>query len=209
MTLYWFLTETISEENNKNSSNADLDRRCLRKFLDGDNRGFLDIFNRYHQKIFNFIHGFIRNREAAEDLTQETFARFIKGIDRFDFKYAPSTLLFNIAKRQSINFINSSDFKNRISVEQEYLTSFQDSGNSQEKNLMIKETEMILNKCINNLQPKLKTVLILKKDNSFTYDEIATHLNISVSTAKRRLKAGIAFLHTALKQEGIDLEHIL
>lgn len=53
----------------------------------------------YHERIFNFLLRLTGQRQDAEDLTQETFVKAYRGIQRYRLTYAFSAWLFTIARR--------------------------------------------------------------------------------------------------------------
>lgn len=57
----------------------------------------------YEERIFNYLFHFVGNREDAEDLTQDTFIKAFKALDRIDPACHLAAWLFTIAKRTAIN----------------------------------------------------------------------------------------------------------
>lgn len=68
---------------------------------------FEQLVLRFEQQIFNFIHQFIRQRQDAEDLTQETFLKAYRNLPRYrpDLAFAP--WLFTIARRTAASHFRS------------------------------------------------------------------------------------------------------
>lgn len=60
---------------------------------------------RYEKRIFHFLVQMIGNVHTAEDLTQDTFVRAYRNLDRFDARYRFSTWLFTLAKRTAIDWM--------------------------------------------------------------------------------------------------------
>lgn len=56
------------------------------------------IYRQYSGRVFAFLYRRCGNEELAKELTQETFYRAVKSIDRFDGKSSVSTWLCGIAK---------------------------------------------------------------------------------------------------------------
>ena len=76
------------------NSSADLVARTR----EGEQDAFRLIFERYSRPVLSFIYDMIGNREAAEDLTQETFVRAYRGLANLRDDTKLSTWLFGIAK---------------------------------------------------------------------------------------------------------------
>ncbi|NLM06650.1 MAG: RNA polymerase sigma factor [Tissierellia bacterium] len=56
------------------------------------------LYNKYFKDIYLFLLGLSKNKELAEDLTQETFLKALKGISTFRGDSSIKTWLFQIAK---------------------------------------------------------------------------------------------------------------
>lgn len=71
--------------------------------LDGDTGAF-DVLVRTHSpRVFGFLHHFVRHRQDAEDLTQQTFLRAYAHLDRFDPRRPMIAWLLTIARRCALN----------------------------------------------------------------------------------------------------------
>ncbi|MCM3566750.1 RNA polymerase sigma factor SigX [Neobacillus mesonae] len=65
---------------------------------------FDELYNKYHQDVFQFLFYMVRNREQAEDLVQEVYIRVFKSYDRFEGKSSEKTWLFSIARNVAIDY---------------------------------------------------------------------------------------------------------
>lgn len=66
---------------------------------------FDQLVHRHHGKVFGFLLTLTKHRQDAEDLTQETFIRAWKKIDRYDPGQPIIPWLFTIARRLSIDML--------------------------------------------------------------------------------------------------------
>jgi len=71
----------------------------------GSLRAFDRLVQRHHAKVFAFLLGLTRHRHDAEDLTQETFVRAWRKIDRYDPEQPILPWLLTIARRLSIGML--------------------------------------------------------------------------------------------------------
>ena len=86
-------------------------------------RGSLASFDmlvqRFEGRLYNFILRRVRHTEDAEDLTQETFVRAWKHLQRYKPTYKFSTWIFTIASRVAINHMRSAHRRRTAPVEVE------------------------------------------------------------------------------------------
>ncbi len=64
---------------------------------------FALLVQQHQAKLCNFIYRYTRNRQDAEDLTQDTFVKAFKNFHRYDSKYAFTSWLYTIARRTVFN----------------------------------------------------------------------------------------------------------
>lgn len=83
----------------------DIGASCYRRFLDGDESGFDELIHLYHDNLIYFIHRYVKNFEAAEDLAADTFMELIVHKKRYSFKSSFKTYLFSIAKNKAVDYI--------------------------------------------------------------------------------------------------------
>ena len=60
------------------------DIELVRAFQDGSVEAFDQLFLRYHRAITGLTNRLVRDPLLAEDLTQETFFRVLRSVDRLD-----------------------------------------------------------------------------------------------------------------------------
>lgn len=71
--------------------------------LDGDTGAFDELVRAHTPRVFGFLHHFVRQRQDAEDLTQQTFLRAYAHLDRFDPRRPMIAWLLTIARRCALN----------------------------------------------------------------------------------------------------------
>ena len=59
---------------------------------------FEEVYSKYYQSIYRYILSLSRNKSIAEEITQETFYKALKNINKYNPEYKMLTWLCNIAK---------------------------------------------------------------------------------------------------------------
>ena len=70
---------------------------------------FEQIVLRFQSQIFNFVHLFARQRQDAEDLTQETFCKAWRGLHRYNPSLSFAPWLFAIARHTAASHFRSAE----------------------------------------------------------------------------------------------------
>src|SRR5437867_849537 len=77
----------------------------IRRCLAGDERAHRDLVARYERAVFTVALRMVRQREDAEDITQETFVRMFGALERYDPTRPFTAWLFTIASRLAIDHL--------------------------------------------------------------------------------------------------------
>lgn len=65
---------------------------------------FEQLYEKYHDDLFNFLFYMVRNREHAEDLVQEVYVKVLRSYKRFKGQCSEKTWLLSIARHVAIDF---------------------------------------------------------------------------------------------------------
>src|SRR5918912_3058380 len=71
----------------------------------GREGAFRELIRRYERPVFSLIFRMVRDRETAEDLSQETFIKVLNHIDRYRPEFKLSSWLFKIANNVTIDHL--------------------------------------------------------------------------------------------------------
>lgn len=71
----------------------------------GDKEAFSGLYERYFDRVFDFLSRMTRNRELAADLTQDTFVRAMQKIEQLEEPSGFRGWLYAIARTQALNRI--------------------------------------------------------------------------------------------------------
>ena len=89
------------------------------KFLDGNQKAFEDIMDRYSEKLIYFIFGFVKDSETAKDLSQDVFVHILMNKEKYNFKYSLKTYLYIIARSKAIDYLRKQ--KRKVEFKEQYL----------------------------------------------------------------------------------------
>ena len=73
---------------------VDIGAKAYADYLNGDNEGLVIIVKTYSDSLVNFICKFVRDRQTAEDLMQDTFVELISKKNKFRNESQFKTYLF-------------------------------------------------------------------------------------------------------------------
>lgn len=130
------------------------------------------------------------NRHDAADIAQDTFTRIwatAKSQAIEDIR-EPKAYLTTVARRLMINHLE------RRSLEQAYLASLhllpEETALSAEARAILLETLEELDQLLGELPAKVRTTFLLSQLEGLSYEEIASHMQLSVRTVTRYMAQG-------------------
>ncbi|MDO3408540.1 RNA polymerase sigma factor [Saccharibacillus sp. CPCC 101409] len=134
--------------------------------------------------VWKYLFFMTRSRTAADDLTQETFMRALRALDRFRREASVKTWLMRIARNTFVNHRRSAFFRRVTTVEQ---VEPGGTGLSAENAYLAEAGERRIWELVFRLPDKLREALLLEAHYEMTSREAAGLLGIPEGTYKSRL----------------------
>ena len=178
------------------------DSAVVTAFLNGEERAFGELVERYQTRLLNFIYRTIGDRDRAEDLVQEVFIRVYRHLHRFDRSKKFSTWVYTIASNLAKN-----ELRNRSRNPLVLFQTMQGSGEDEDRPLQFEDTtsrpddmyrKRHLRELVEDTVAKLpehhRQVFVLRELEGKSYEEIAEITDCNLGTVKSRLnRARTAF----------------
>lgn len=189
---------TLAERAAASKAEAAFDAELVTRFNAGDESAFIEIMNRYREKIFGITFALLRNRADAEEITQDTFIRAHRGLAKFRGDSSLATWLHrisvNLARNRYWYF-----FRRRRHVTLSLDCPLGDEGDMTFTDLIASESpdpareaateefSTLIDACMERLEPRHREILTLRNLLHRPYEEIAETLGINVGTVKSRI----------------------
>ncbi len=176
------------------------DADLIRRALTGDQRACRDLVRRYQRQVYSVLLRVVRRAEDAEDLTQETFVRMFRALDRYDPERPFTAWLFTIATRLGIDHLRRRRIQTfSLSVAEpgsteEHTIDVEDPGLRPDEVTSHAEEERRAQDLIDSLPEHYRIVVLLRHQQDLSYEEIAEALNLPLGTVKARIHRARALL---------------
>ncbi len=171
------------------------DSDVVQRFLDGDQRAFGELVDRYDKRLLNFVYRTVGDRERAEDLVQETFVRVYRHLHRFDQSRKFSTWIYTIAGNLAKN-----ELRNRSRNPLVLFQSIKKNWDADHRPLEWEDTHYKpddlyrkrhvrekVEEAVEQLPEHHRIVFVLRELEGKTYEEIAEITGCNLGTVKSRL----------------------
>ena len=174
-----------------NENNTVTDEQLIANFQNGDEHAFVELVDRYKDRLVNFVYRFLHDMTDAEDLVQETFLKVYKNKHAYKEIAKFSTWIYTIAGNLARSELRKRKRRKTYTMSE---LSFEDNEFTPVDT--DKDTEGIvfntyageeIMKAIRNLQEPFKTIIILRDIQELSYEDISTILDIPMGTVKSRV----------------------
>ena len=178
------------------------DKELILRFQQGDELAYVELVNRYRNRLINFVFRFVGSFEEAEDIVQDTFVKLYQKKDYYRPINAFSTWIFTIAsnlaktelrkrKRRKVSYLSQIGMQEKdFDIPVEDTTDQETVG---------EYTESQIQDAIQSLQLHFRTALILRDIEELSYEEISKILDVPLGTIKSRINRARLQLQEKLK----------
>jgi len=179
------------------------DEELMKRFQNGDENAYIELVNRYRDKILNFIFNYVRDFEISEDITQDTMIKLYQKKHYYKEIAKLSTWLYTIAKNLANTELRRRKIRKTIILshisknDKPYDIPSDQPGTHQEIESEI--TSKIIRNAIDQLTDKFKTVIILRDIQELSYEDISSIVGVPIGTIKSRINRARLQLQADLK----------
>jgi RNA polymerase sigma-70 factor (ECF subfamily) len=164
---------------------VDEDLKLVQEVLKGNIDSFNILVNKYELLILRFVYNTLKDREAAEDISQEVFITVYNKLYTYNKDYKFSNWIFQIARNKCIDYMRK--YKRVYEANVEEVGELVSKEVSPEQSAEFNETKRIIEDFVGGLNDVDKQIIILRYSNEhITFSDVASVLNMSESAVKRR-----------------------
>lgn len=169
----------------------------IQRLIDGRNSVVELIYSKYHIKVYNLAMRFLKDKDLASEIVQETFIKLWVNRGKLDPSGNLWLYIFVIAKRLSLNKLR--EINRSQNLFEKLVSRIERIHNPTEDTILEKDLLSFTEKIITTLPSQQQKVYRLSREEGLTHKEIATKLHISSSTVNNQLTDALKKLRTELK----------
>ena len=177
----------------------------------GREAAYRELIRRYERPIFALLFRMVRDRELAEDLSQETFIKALNAIESYRPEFKFSSWIFKIANNAAIDHLRrreldtlSLDGSPHAETPEAMQATALQIGARQESPLDAVEARELggaIELAIGRLRPEYRSCILLRHVEGRAYEEIAEILDLPLGTVK-------TYIHRARNELRQALAHL-
>jgi RNA polymerase sigma-70 factor (ECF subfamily) len=177
----------------------------------GREAAYRELNRRYERPVFALLFRMVRDRELAEDLSQETFIKALNAIESYRPEFKFSSWIFKIANNAAIDHLRrreldtlSLDGSPHAETPEAMQATALQIGARQESPLDTVEAKELgseIEEAIGRLRPEYRSCILLRHVEGRAYEEIAEILDLPLGTVK-------TYIHRARNELRVALAHL-
>jgi RNA polymerase sigma-70 factor, ECF subfamily len=184
------------------------DEQLLDRYRNGEAQAFRTLIERYHEDLMRFLVRLTGDRQAAEDVFQESFLQVHLSADKFDPTRRFKPWLFTIAANKGRDMLRKKSRRQTMDLSAPVAGSSNGGGSGDpgvtfvdlmeidipapDAAMDAQERDQMVQQALSRLTLPLREILLLAYFQRLSYVQIADELGIPLGTVKSRLHAAVA-----------------
>jgi len=177
------------------------DQYYINKVIEGDANAFAYLVDKYKNLVFTLVYRLLKNKEEAEEVSQDAFIKAFNSLSRFKGDSKFSTWIYRIAYNSSLdNLKKNKKYQNDIpinNITENQIGSVEDALSRIEK----QEREYVIKQCLSSLPSDESFLVSLYYYEDLSIKEISEVLGLTTSNTKIKLYRSRKRLATILRQK--------
>ena len=177
-----------------NESSADADRGLVARAQKGDTAAFDQLVVKYSPRLYGMIYHMTSNKEDANDLMQDVFAKAYRSLSRFRGKSSFYTWIYAIGTNMTLNFLKKRKRRAAWSLDDldsgiqndDAMVDIAHSANPRHQS-DVNELQKKLNEAMQSLSDDHRAVVTMFDIQGIPHAEISKILKVSEGTVRSRL----------------------
>lgn len=163
------------------------DMQLVKASQSGDQDAFALLAPLHERLVFNVILGTLQDDEEASEITQETFLAAWQGLASFRGEARFATWLYRIAYNNALRQLERRKRDRALQTAMEAERTLEGINQETEDILELRAQQTIVREQIEQQPAKYRIVLILRRLQERTYEEMADMLSMPIGTIKTHL----------------------
>jgi len=177
------------------------DQIIINQILDGNTNAFTVLVNRYKDLVFTLALRMMKNREEAEEVSQDTFIKVYKSLDKFKGDSKFSTWIYKVAYNGCLDQIKKNKkYQSNVEINEYTHHQIKTLDNAFDA-LVENERNQLIQDCLHLLPSEDSFLLTLYYFEEHSLDEIANIVGLTPNNVKVKLFRSRKKLAAILKEQ--------
>src|ERR1700743_564286 len=163
------------------------DIELIEQTLAGNQAAYTDLIKRHQRFVFTLALRFSKNRENAEEITQDCFVKAYRSLSAFQRQSKFSTWLYSIVYTTAMTSLRKKRVETSSIDDEDNTIQIESTGDYDENSAENRSRSFYINQAISQLLPDDATIITLFYKGEQSLEEIAQTMGIEANTVKVKL----------------------
>lgn len=186
------------------------DKELLENYRAGDSSAISQLIERHDKRVRDYIYMMVKDRDLADDITQETFIKVVRVIDegRYTDNGKFLSWVLRIAHNRALDYFRST--RNQQTVTEsaagyDLLGTRPLMEENVEDKMVASQIESDVRRLVEQLPDEQREVVQMRYYSGMSFKEIADQTDVSINTALGRMRYALINLRKMIKENQIIL----
>ena len=185
------------------------DAQLVRNYISGDENALSILINRHQSRLYGFIFSKIQDRDAADDVFQDTFIKVIRTLKRGNYneqgKFLPWVM--RISHNLIIDYFRKNSRMPKFKSKNEFdiFSIISDDSLNIENKMVDAQIENHIRILLDELPDEQRAVIKMRIYQDMSFKEISESTGVSINTALGRMRYGLINLRKMIDKHKINL----
>lgn len=165
-----------------------------------DKSEFDRMFKEWFSRLFFFAYHYLQDMETSRDIVHDAFEYVWRNYEKMDSQKVKA-YLYSIVRSRCIDFIRQQNAKEDYA---EFVCKMTQVDTDMEDYLLREERIARIRKAMNRLTPLTRHILESCYYGQKTYKEVASELNISISSIHKHIVKALRLIREEIKNDSSD-----
>ncbi|MCS7004885.1 MAG: RNA polymerase sigma-70 factor [Cytophagales bacterium] len=173
------------------------DEELFKRIKNGDSQAFEYLVKWLYKPMFQLIYSMVKEKEYAEELTQDVFANFWAKREQIQITGSLKSYLYRASRNHTLNFLKRKKFEQNYQrrVAKEMVLYKEET----EDNFFFRNLQTKIEEAIESLPDSSREIFKMSRYADMTYKEIAETLEIPVRTVHYQIGLALKELREKLR----------
>jgi RNA polymerase sigma-70 factor (ECF subfamily) len=185
------------------------DAQLVCNYISGDESALSTLINRHQSRLYGFIFSKIQDRDAANDVFQDTFIKVIRTLKRGNYneqgKFLPWVM--RISHNLIIDYFRKNSRMPKFKSKNEFdiFSIISDDSLNIENKMFDSQIENHIRILLDELPDEQRSVIKMRIYQDMSFKEISESTGVSINTALGRMRYGLINLRKMIDKHKINL----
>lgn len=191
------------------STNFTNDAQLVSNYISGDEMALSILINKHQTRLFGFIFSKIQDRDAANDIFQDTFIKVIRTLKRGNYneqgKFLPWVM--RISHNLIIDYFRKNNRMPKFKSKNDFdiFSVISDDSLNIENKIVDAQIEDHVRILLDELPEEQKAVIKMRIYQEMSFKEISESTGVSINTSLGRMRYGLINLRKMINKHKISL----